>query len=381
LNSSFVNLTGGLLEKTGNTGTSIIAADVTDNGAITVGSGTLEFEGIASSFAGAISGVGQFALGAGGSDLIASGATITTGTFGISDSGTLVMLGEQLSYAGLFELENSATVDLGGYTLTLSGTDSLSNYATVDGTGTLVTAKGAAASVGFSTLGGAVDWQNSGTVDGVGPLTIGDSGFGSATFTNESGGVYVLNDDYGIGIGAVSTSSFINLAGGLLEKTAGTGDSTIAVVVTNDGAVEVASGTLEFQNAVSGAGMFTLEPGTVLQFDTTVAKGLSIDFAGTTGGDLVLTDSQQFAASIHGFGGTNTDELELRDINFASTKFKLSYSGSSTQGVLAVTDGTHAADLTMFGNYTSANFHASADGDGTKIFDPPSHPLLAFAHG
>jgi hypothetical protein len=158
----------------------------------------------------------------------------------------------------------------------------------------------------------------------------------------------------------------------------------VAVALTNNGTVTVASGTIEFQNAVTGAGTITIDAGAALQFDSNVAAGASVDFAGIAGGDLLLYDSRQFGAAIHGFGGTNTDEIDLRDINFNSSSFKLSYAGNAahTQGVLAVTDGTRTADLIMFGKYTTANFHASADGfAGTKIVDPPSHhTLLAFGH-
>ncbi len=383
LNSSFVNLAGATLEKTGGSGDSIVSVDVTDTGAITVNTtGIIEFEGMNNSFAGAISGIGQFVLGFGSSDLVAAGATIGSATFGITDSGTLVALGENLSYAGAFNLENSATLDLAGFTLTVSGTDTFSGFPTIDGIGTLVTAHGGTASVNAMTLGGEVDWQNSGTVDELGlPLTIGDASYDVATFTNEKGGVYDFVTDDGIVIGAISTSSFVNLAGATLEKTAGTGDSAIAVAFTNDGKVLVDSGRIEFQSTVNGTGTFTLNSGTVLQFDTSVASGSSVDFASTTGGELVLFDSQQFGAAVHGFGGTKTDEMDLRDIDFGGVAFKLGYSGNTTQGVLTVTDGTHTAHLTMFGNYTSANFHASGDGaGGTAIVDPATHPtLLAFA--
>jgi hypothetical protein len=48
--------------------------------------------------------------------------------------------------------------------------------------------------------------------------------------------------------------------------------------------------------------------------------------------------------------------------------------------VLTVTDGTNTATLTMFGNYTKADFHASDDGaNGTLIVDPGGHALLASA--
>ena len=164
-------------------------------------------------------------------------------------------------------------------------------------------------------------------------------------------------------------------------KTAGSGDSRIAVAFTNDGKVVVDTGTIEFAAAVSGAGAFTVSPGAALRFDSSVAGGLSVNFAGHDGGELLLLDSPRFGAAIHGFGGAGTDALDLRDINFSAAGFKFSYSGTKSQGVLTVTDGADTAKLTMFGNYTTASFHASSDGSGgTLIVDPSRHTeLLAFA--
>ncbi len=383
LNSSFVNAAGATLEKIGGGGDSIVAVNMIDNGAIKIQTtGTIEFEGIYNTFAGAISGAGQFALGAGSNNVIAAGATIASATFGIYDNNTLVTLDETLSYAGTFNLEEGSTLDLNGVTLTLSGTNTLSSnnsgvQPVIDGTGTLVTAHGSTTTVSLFTLGGAVDWQNSGTVNQLNTLTIGDGTFNAATFINEKGGVYDLLNDSGIGIGVVTTSKFINDAGATFEKTGSTGgDSTVAVAFTNSGTVEVAAGTLEFQNTVAGNGKFIVEPGAVLRFDMSVAGG-SVDFATHTGGELLLADSQQFRAGVHGFGGASTDEMDLRDINFTSSAFKLSYNGNTTQGVLTVTDGTHTAHLTMFGNYTKANFLASADSaGGTLIVDPATHAIL-----
>lgn len=383
LDSSFVNLAGATLEKTGGSGTSIIGVDMTDSGAIAVATGTIEFAGIDNSFAGAISGAGQFALGHGSSDTLAAGAAITTKTFGIYDNATVVTLGENLSYGGTFNLEEGSALDLAGFTLTLFGADTFNNEGVnspvIEGAGSLVTAHGGTVGLDNFTLGGTVHWQNAGTIVELGGLTIGDGSFDAASLTNASGGVYNLVNNSGIGIGAMPNSSLVNLAGGLFEKTGGTGNSQIALPFTNNGSVSIFTGAIEFQNTVAGAGGFTLRPGTFLQFDESVAAGSSVTFATTTGGDLDLIDSRQFGAAIHGFGGTNTDEIELHDINFSSSGFKLAYAGSTTSGTLTVTDGTDTAHFEMFGNYTTANFHASSDpSGGTRIFDPPvSHPLLA----
>jgi hypothetical protein len=378
LDSSFVNDPGALLEKTGGGGSSSISVDVTDHGAIIVQTGILDFIGVTNIFAGKISGAGQFEIG-GGSNVIGAGTVITNAMFTISAA--FVTLDENLTYGGSFNLENSALMNLNGFSLNLSGNDTFSND-TIDGTGTVVTAKGSTVSISAFTLGGAVNWQNSGTVTDIRTLQIGDGSFDVATFTNERGGVFDFVADIGIAVGAQPASSFINSAGAVLEKTVGGGDSAIGVQFTNNGVVKVASGTIEFSATVAGTGRFIIEPGAVLQFDAAVAKGSTVAFATKTGGDLRLADSQGFGAAITGFGGTKTDEIELKDIIFNSRSFSMSYRGNSTQGVLTVSDGTHTATLDFFGKYTLGNFHASSDpSGGTLIVDPATHAaLLASAH-
>ncbi len=375
--SLFVNI--GTIEATAGTGTSQIFAEVTDAGAVVVHSGTIEFLGFNNTFAGAISGAGTFEIGGSGVNVIEKGTTITTPVFDITNS-ALVTLGETLSYAGTFNF-TGGILSLGGVSLTLTGSDTFSNNATFDGTGTLVTAKGSAVALSTVVLGGAVDWQNSGTISESSTLQIGDGSLDVPEFVNMKGGLLNFTTDVGIALGAPPTPptlSFVNSAGATVAKTGGTGDSQILVDFTNNGAVIVHTGEIQFGALVSGAGSFTIEPGTVLQFDRSVAKGSTVDFATKTGGELSLLDSQGFAAAIKGFGGSKTDEIYLNDINFNSGAFSMTYKPTGkTEGVLTVKDGTHTATLDFFGKYTRANFDASSLNGGTLIVDPTPHALLA----
>jgi fibronectin-binding autotransporter adhesin len=378
LNSSFVNMAGATLEKLGGGGTSTISVEVTDNGSIIIQTGTINFTGVVDSFTGAISGSGQFEIG-GGSAIFGTGTAISTKIFTISSA--TVTLGAPLSYlSGAFNFENSL-LSLGGFSLTVSGTDSLSN-STIDGTGTVITDKNSSVGVGVNggtlTLGSAAKWQNSGTVYEFNTLQIGDQSFDAASFTNEKGGHFILAADAGITIGFNQKSSFVNAAGATFVKEGGgQSNSVIDAQLVNSGAVTVDIGTLEFAALVSGKGSFTIEPGTVLQFDATVAAGSTVKFASHTGGDLVLKDSQAFHPAISGFGGTGTDKIELRDIAGAVT---LSYKNTSTKtvskGILTVTNGTQTAELTFLGKYTIGNFHASADPAGGTLIVDPHHPML-----
>ena len=373
--SQFINQ--GSLQKIAGSGTSIITAEVSDTGTIAVQSGTISFNGFENSFNGAISGAGAFAIGGGLNFLDAgkTGTAISTTVFDIANA--TVTLKDPLLYKGTFNFGNSATLDLAGFTMTLSGSSSFS-FSTIDGTGTLVTPKGSSVGLGALTLGGAVQWQNSGTISETNALTIGDASPEQAKFINEKGGKLNFTTDVGIFVGANPASSFTNSVGASLAKTGGSGDSQIFVDFINNGKVTVATGAIEFKAIVSGKGSFTIDPGTVLQFDSSVAKTASIDFLTKVGGTLSLVDSQGFAAIIHGFGGTNTDRIDLHDINFNSGAFNMTYHPKGkTGGVLTATDGSHTAVLNFFGKYTLGNFHASSDGgSGTLLVDPHSHATL-----
>ena len=97
---------------------------------------------------------------------------------------------------------------------------------------------------------------------------------------------------------------------------------------------------------------------------------------GTTYGDLVLVDPQQFSGTIAGFAGTGattslSDTIDLVGFNsddvHLSAKFKKS--GITT---LTVTDDGQTATLKFDGDYSLSQFLHTADGGGTgtDIFDP-----------
>jgi hypothetical protein len=153
------------------------------------------------------------------------------------------------------------------------------------------------------TLGGGLAWSNSGTVDDSGLITVGDSSGGTASLTNQAGAVFDLTDDYAAVDNADSypffgSATFDNA--GLLEKTGGTGTSTIDPTLTSTGTVEVDSGTLELDGggsldgAISGAGTlafrsgtFTIAADTVLGVQNLLIDGGEVTFLGGLPSDLV----------------------------------------------------------------------------------------------
>ena len=115
---------------------------------------------------------------------------------------------------------------------------------------------------------------------------------------------------------------------------------------------------------------------------TTIAAGATVEilsaysgavtFSGSTD-TLQLDNSSSFSGTVAGLA--DQDTIDLRDINFASLQTP-NYSGNSTAGTLSVTDGLHAANIALLGNYIASAFVASSDGHGgTMIVDPPSDAL------
>ena len=93
---------------------------------------------------------------------------------------------------------------------------------------------------------------------------------------------------------------------------------------------------------------------------------------GTTYGDLVLGDASGFSGQISGFTGTapgpaHSDAIDLVGINYNSSAFSETYNASN--GLLTVTDGTHAASFT-FDNFNGTLSFASDGNGGTLITDP-----------
>ena len=97
-------------------------------------------------------------------------------------------------------------------------------------------------------------------------------------------------------------------------------------------------------------------------------------FAGTTG-KLKLDQSQTFTGTIGALTSTAPgDAVDLKDIDYAgATK---TYVGT-TQRVLSIKDGVHAANLSMIGDYTVNSFNLQNDGSGrVQFYDPSTGSLI-----
>jgi hypothetical protein len=354
---------GGLFEKTGGAGTSVIAPSFSEaaTGTVTVASGTLSFSGPENSFAGAITGAGTLQL-AGGDNTLSGGAAILVSNLSISGSDTSVTIAKPLNYAGAFSEAAGGTLALTGGALVLTGANNVFSGGTVDGSMFLYT-EGTAAVSGL-TIGGIVEWENTNAVNqSGGNVTLGDNiSTDEAILYNTPKGTYDILDNSDIGLGA-STASYIH-NGGLFEKTGGTGTSAIAPAMTNTGTIEVAAATLDMQGAVTGTGSDEISGASTLEFDSTVAAGQTVGFTGS-GGTLNLTAPQGFAGEISGFDtvGAN-DAIEVAS-PWAFSGFTENAKG--TQGTLGFATGASTISLTLLGDYNPADFAHQTLANGSTL--------------
>ena len=223
----------------------------------------------------------------------------------------------------------------------------IGNGVTLEGGGQLILSSNAANTiVGTGRSDTLTNVDN--TISGAGQIGSGD---GTLTLVNEAHGTIEAND-----------------AGGTLTLETGT-------TITNNGVLEALNGgTLQILDPVTGSGSAIIAGGTVI-FDA--PSNMHVTFnngAGTpTYGELVLGDALGFSGQISGFAGTapnvaHSDAIDLVGINYNSSAFSETY--NSSNGLLKVTDGTHAASFT-FDNFNGTLSFASDGNGGTLITDPP----------
>jgi hypothetical protein len=100
----------------------------------------------------------------------------------------------------------------------------------------------------------------------------------------------------------------------------------------------------------------------------------------------VLDHAVGFTGTIAGFftDGTNSDTLDLQDINFSGVSRTFKENSGGTGGALSITDGTHKASIALLGHYLAANGTASSGGLNSTLFqtanDSSGGTLLTTTH-
>ena len=325
-NTGAALVNAGLLEKTVSTGTSSIAAAVSNaaGGTIMAATGTLSFSNTLAN-AGTITGAGHVQLVNSAQATLAAGTMLTVAEFDVLGNATLT-LGTSLAYGGIFTEAASfgqALLALGANTLTLSGASNVisgfEGASTISGSGEVVNS--GTLSVGQLTLGGTATLDNTGTVNQAGGFTLGDSAGNTAIVDNAAKAVWKLINNSGISAGASSLSTFENfgtltavpgsgaivtVAGGLINETGGTvtiGSGTLDVSgsFTNKGLVS--GGTLQ----VTG-GVTTLTTGTSMtNTETDLLNGATLNLGVNLNYRGIFNDSASFGQTTinlagHAFG-------------------------------------------------------------------------------
>jgi hypothetical protein len=304
---------------------------------------TMSFTGTGDSFSGQVSGKGAFVLG-GGSDTLTN-VTLEAATMKISTA-TVVLNGSVTISGTLSATTPNLIVAAGGASLD-GGTLLLTNNVT----NSLRGASGTATLTNVSSI-----------LRGGGAL-----GAGKLTLVNDAGGVIES------GVAApltINTGATKITNAGQINALSG-GGLTIASAVNNTGTLGAINGLLTVNGAVTGAGTVRIASGGEAVFNSTFNEAVTF----VASGQLVLAQSTGYTASITGFSTTTSTSLDLKDIAFATAT--TSYSGTTSAGILTVTDGTNTAKIHLTGNYTASTWNIANDGSGgTKVTDPV-HPVTA----
>jgi hypothetical protein len=324
-----------------------------------VGHGTLELRAGATGTIGGIGGLAKVTFADGASWVFQGGAYIPTGL--VAHAGGTLLVEGGLRTHGLLAAEVTIAGQLGvdaGKALSLIG----GNLTNLSG-GTLTGGVFAVYAGGRLQLpdNSAVTTLDA-TVELVGP----------------KGAVNSLDTATGAEIGLGSSLTSIGVAG-VLDLTAPLGapsDGSALIIhqaLATAGAIEVLGGTLTAEGAVSGAGTVEIALG-VATFEGAFAEDVTFGYvpSGAPAGILKLAQSRNYTGTISGFRNLGA-ELDLADIAFISGTTKATYSGTTSGGVLTVTDGTHTSQIHLAGDFTTSTFTLASDGHGgTTVVDPPA---------
>ena len=248
------------------------------------------------------------------------------------------------------------------------------------------------------------------TLQGGGALTLSDSGanaiFGTGAdvlFTNVDntisgaghlgeGQMMLVNDGTIIATGTtaleIDTGANAVVNAGTLKAT-GNGGLHIHGDVANDGLLWANDGNLTIDGNVSGNGSMLIEGAATIELGGTSSE--SVTFANdvlNSFGSFMLDQANSYTGDIYNFTGTDgaqSNAIDLRDIAFDSG-LTFAYHdnvGDDTGGMLTIfgtVDGTGidaAIDSISFanGDYTTASFALSSDGQGGTLIVNPSTTL------
>ena len=199
---------------------------------------------------------------------------------------------------------------------------------------------------GSNTIDSASVLTDEGTLINRGALTL------SGTISIAPSAVFELASG-NVSAGPTGAASIVDH--GLMLKVPGTGEMTLGANVSDFGAVEVASGRLDFTSHLLGTGVLKIDGGATLEADGAAASTLSTTFDGPAA-TLALKTPNAFHATIGGLAVGDVIDL----LGLVAT-------GASVNGAdqLVIVHGVRTvATLQLSGNYVGAAFTTASDGHG-----------------
>jgi hypothetical protein len=295
----------GLLAKTGGGGIAEITDSYSGAGSVTVGIGTIDFDGLNNVFTGAISGAGRVSFGAandvsGTTDTWETGMSLATGAVLIGGNSTSVYMDEsKLVFGGAWQ-ENGGTFYLDG-SLILNG------IAAFDGG--LVKGAGTLTANGLVNLGG-VDFEGDThttlTAQAIqsSAIGLGEQSGSAPTLTVAAGASLTLEGAANIfGV----DGNLVNL--GRLTKSGGAADIVEQGTLTNTGTLMILSGTLSSTGSaalggvVGGAGVLELSGATTLDNGLSLTVG-QVLISEPNGATVTMEGNLAYAGLFSQHGGT-----------------------------------------------------------------------------
>jgi hypothetical protein len=319
------------------------------------------------------------------------GIRTSTGAMTITNYGTISGITDAVLFKGLHGrlIEEGAAVLLGdvvggGGTLELgaaAGAGTISGLGSaITGFSKIVADEGAGwhfAGANTIAAGETLTTSSGIVIDGAliddGRVSVGAAvqiGLGDA-LTIGAGGTLLLTSDTNISPRTNGTTTSV-VNDGVLEKSSGAGTSQIRSTITNNGLVEVLSGTLTFAGAVFGEGSVRIGDATAY-FETNEPWRVTF-LAGDTG-TLKMKLPQDAFPTLTGFSTVGGSAIDLSGI----VATKATYSGTATSGILTVTGGK-TARIRFVGDYLGVTWDLSSDGgNGTIVRAGASAPAATAA--
>jgi hypothetical protein len=184
------------------------------------------------------------------------------------------------------------------------------------------------------------------TISGAGQL-----GDGQMTLVNQgtiiADGTHALDID--TGSNAIANS-------GTLEAT-GTGGLVVHSDLANDGLLWANNGSVTLDGNVSGTGSALISGNGSLEIAG--AFNEQVKFDDNASGTLKIDNAVDFSGMVSGFGSHDT--IDLSNILASTASISYTANNSNSGGILTVTDGSNTANISLSGDYASADFHIAPD--------------------